>query len=115
MNFQFGFWFGLENEHNIWAGFVGAILFAMVGLAGTWFFLQPAAAASQLSPMEFYWEFCFGNIFELKNLIAPVVGWIPGLWCYMIKMFLPHLLLLLWVNLAQRWTSQELFFAVSHR
>jgi len=47
-----------------------------------------------------WWELSFGNIVRLRNRIQPVIGAVPFLWCFLIKQFIPHILIVLFINLA---------------
>jgi len=85
-----GFWFGLE-KNNIWAGFVALILFYLVGISYVKFFLNKKGAS--------FSKLAFGNMEKFKNTVEPVIGIVPVTWCYLIKHFVPQILLILFVNL----------------
>jgi len=99
-----GIWFGADSA---WGGFVAMILWYLVFLVISLFFLKQHIQSLQ-EPMSFgqaVWALSFENIFDLKARIEPVTQHIPGIWCFLIKQFLPHLLIVLFVNLAQSQTS----------
>eukprot|EP00571_Detonula_confervacea_P010676 CAMPEP_0172306670 /NCGR_PEP_ID=MMETSP1058-20130122/7696_1 /TAXON_ID=83371 /ORGANISM="Detonula confervacea, Strain CCMP 353" /LENGTH=665 /DNA_ID=CAMNT_0013018635 /DNA_START=380 /DNA_END=2377 /DNA_ORIENTATION=+ len=99
-----GIWFGAQS---VWGGFVALILWYLVFLVISFFFLMQHTNQSE-EPMSFrqaVWALSFENIFDLKERIEPVTKWIPGIWCILIKQFLPHLLLVLFINLAQSKTE----------
>jgi len=100
-----GIWFG---TYSIWGGFVALILFYLVFLGLSLFSLKKhmEMTGEDMSFGEAVWALSFENIFDLKERIEPVTKWIPGIWCILIKQFLPHLLLILFVNLAQSNTSE---------
>jgi len=87
-----GIWFGLDNGNNIWGGFVMLILFYGAGMAVTWFLLPEGNGASLRGLM-------FGNIFDFKKKVEPVVGYTPYVWCILIKQIVPHVLVVILINL----------------
>ena len=98
------FWFELQN---VWAGFVALVGFYCVCIGATIFMLNKKIASesgmeSLGSAMK---DLAFGNILLFKERVEPVIQYVPTLWCYLIKQFVPHVLLLLFVNLAQSKTD----------
>lgn len=91
-------WFGVNSSNALWAGFVAFFLFYFAGLAITHYFLPEKSLAQ-------WKDLAFGNIFEFKSRAEPVIGCIPSLFCYLIKQVVPHLLLILFANLAVAKTS----------
>ena len=85
--FGCAFWFGLET-HAIWAGFLAMALFYLVGSLLTLRVLQGS-----------FTELAFGNMWDFKSKVEPTIGYIPSAWCLLIKHFVPHVILLLLVNL----------------
>lgn len=96
-----GIWFGTGN---VGAGFGALFGFYAVFLAISLFLLKQHTVGT-MSFGEAVWALSFENIFDLKERIEPVVQWIPGIWCFLIKQFLPHLLIILFINLAQSKTG----------
>ena len=45
-------------------------------------------------------EIAFGNIFDLREELASTAGFLPKIWAVLIKQFIPHSLLILFINLA---------------
>lgn len=91
------FWFALEN-HAIWAGFVALILSYGAGMCITVVFLNghggEGSLPSRLSRLA------FGNMQDFKKKVEPTIGMVPTVWCVLIKHFVPHVLLILFINLA---------------
>jgi len=91
-----GIWFGAKS---IWGGFVALILtYAVFGGLSVILLKQHAP---DLPMGEALWALSFENIFDLKERIEPVTQWIPGVWCILVKQFIPHILIILFINLAQ--------------
>jgi len=91
-----GIWFGLDDDdHNVWAGFVGFVVFYLVGMLFTKYLLQ----GKSLSGLA------FGNMLQFKAKFEPVVGNVPYMWCFIIKQAVPHILLILLVNMATTKTT----------
>ncbi len=42
-----------------------------------------------------------GNILHLRDRIQPVIGTVPFVWCLLMKHFIPQILIILFINLAQ--------------
>jgi len=94
-------WFGVKGEHSVWSGFVGLIATYSCGMAVTTFYLSKRLAQDGNYTWEsIWWELSFGNIVRLRNRIQPVIGAVPFLWCFLIKQFIPHILIILFINLA---------------
>merc|ERR1712159_347730 len=49
--------------------------------------------------MGIWLECAYGNIGRLRNRIQPVIGNIPFVWVVLMKNFVPHVLIVLFVNL----------------
>jgi len=85
-------WFGLKNGNNIWGGFLMLVLFYGAGMIATWFLLPKGRDAS-------LYGLVFDNIFDFKKKVEPVVGYCPYVWCILIKQIVPHVLIVILVNL----------------
>lgn len=96
-------WFGL-NDNQVWGGFVGALLFYSIGCGISHFYLTKTLAGDTEGKWtigKLWWELSLGNILALRNRIQPVIGPIPFIWCFLMKHIIPHILIILFVNLAQ--------------
>uniref|UniRef100_A0A7S1BHT6 Transporter n=1 Tax=Corethron hystrix TaxID=216773 RepID=A0A7S1BHT6_9STRA len=80
-------WFGLKS---VWPGFVGYILFYVIFAAGAHFSMESGGCWNDL---------LMKNILDLKNKIEPTIGYIPIMWCVLIKHFIPQVLIILFANL----------------
>lgn len=95
-----GIWFGVPAKNGgIWGGFVALVLFFLVFFTVSLFFLRKKMDSSKTFK-ELLWALTFKNVFELRNCIQPTIKYIPSLWCLLIKQFIPHVLIILFVNLA---------------
>ena len=101
-------WFGMNDPDNaVWAGFVALFLCYAVGMAVTGYLLNAKIQQQQQSQQnEWTWssilyELCLSNVMNLKNDLQEVVGYMPWMWAFAMKYFLPQILLILFINLAQ--------------
>merc|ERR1712072_967816 len=95
-----GIWFGEGME--VWMGFVALFSGWAIGLIVTHYFLMQRmnlAAPNQWTVKSIWWECAYGNIGRLRDQIQPVIGNIPLVWVVLIKNFVPHVLIVLFVNL----------------
>lgn len=95
-------WFGAE-ENQVWGGFVALFLVYIAGIVMTGLCLR---IRMQREPDRWTWgsiwyEIAFGNVMDLREQLSQSVGFLPWIWAFMIKQFLPHVILILFVNLAQ--------------
>lgn len=89
-------WYGVKGNSVGW-GFLAFGVTWIVGMLVTNFvFLKNGS----------YYELAFGNMLEFKEKLEPVVGTVPILWCFLIKQIVPHVLLILFVNLATSTTDK---------
>jgi hypothetical protein len=98
-----GLWFGLK-ENEVWGGFVGMFAFYFAGLGVTGFFLSKRLAEdteNKWTMKSMWWELSMGNILSLRDRIQPVIGPVPFVWCLLMKHFIPQVLIILFINLAQ--------------
>ena len=99
-----GIWFGVNKDDGaIWGGFVALFGWYFAGIALTLFFLNKKMAEEpdKWTWHTILWEISFKNVYDLTQRIKPVVGYFPFAWCFLVKQFMPHVLLILFVNLAQ--------------
>ena len=97
-----GIWFGIPaDDGGVWGGFVALVLFYSIFLAISLFFLKQHTAESGMSWGSALWALSFEGVVDLKERIEPVCQWIPFAWCFLIKQFIPHILIILFINLAQ--------------
>jgi hypothetical protein len=103
-----GIWFGVsEDDGGIWGGFVALIGFYLLFIALTALLLfQKIQEDPSNTWPSLIWEISFKNIFDLRKCIEPEMQWIPGVWCILIKQFLPQVLIILFINLAQSETDE---------
>jgi len=100
-------WFSLPADAALWAGFIGFFGFYFVGLGVTMYFVKGAVAESEgkWTFKSMMWEVYFGNILKLRNEMQEVIGPVPFVWCLLMKHVIPHVLIVLFVNLAQSKTG----------
>jgi hypothetical protein len=92
-----GLWFGLKNDHSIWAGFVALIVFYLACLAVCLVFMKKKGILNK----DGLYELFFANMFDLKEKLEPVIGYVPSIWCILVRHLIPHILLILFINLAR--------------
>lgn len=83
-------WFFTEAD-TFW-GFVAMFSFYGIGLGVT--FVLKKSGSSML-------DLAFGNVFEYRQRVRPVIGTTPAIFCILIKQFIPHILLIGFINLAR--------------
>jgi len=92
--FACGLWFGLE-KNAIWVGFVAGVWFYISGMFITAYLLSKSPGGSGNM-----YDLVMGNMLDFKAKIEPVVGYVPYIWCILIKQIVPHILFILFFNLA---------------
>jgi len=94
-----GLWFG--NGTKVWTGFAALFAGWFIGLLVTHFYLmeQMAKFPERWSMRSIWWECAYGNICRLRDQIQPVIGPIPFIWVVLMKNFIPHVLIILFLNL----------------
>lgn len=97
-----GFWFGV----NIWSGFVALAVSYGIFLGLTVYFLNMSDGTISDPLLKKLLDLAFGNILDFKEKAEPIIKIVPTIWCFLIKQFIPHVLLFLFVNLAQSKTDK---------
>lgn len=94
-----GLWFGLGN---IWAGFVGWILFygLFTGLS-VFFVHQRFQQGDGRSLKSGLYDLFLKNVMDFKTELESVIGWVPSIWAVGLRFVIPQILLILFVNLAR--------------
>jgi hypothetical protein len=80
------------------------ILFYVAGVGVSGYYLKKTLAQdteNKWTMKSLFWELYMGNIVFLRDRIQPVIGNIPFIWCVLMKHVIPHLLIILFINLAQ--------------
>ena len=98
-------WFGLQS---IWGGFVALVSFYLFFMTITIVMLMNKRRESRSETLwNTIYNLAFGNILSFKAKAEPTINIVPTVWCYIIKQFVPHVLLVLFINLAQTKTFIE--------
>ena len=97
-----GLWFGLDISVANWGGFVGLFATFFVSIAITLFLCSKRMAEN---PGKWTWgsilyELTMKNVMDLRADLEAAVGYMPTAWAFIMKNFIPHVLLILFVNLA---------------
>jgi hypothetical protein len=97
-----GLWFGLK-QNAVWGGFVGLFASYLTGMSVTYCLLKKRMTQQ---PGKWTWksiiyELTFRNVMEMKKQLSTVVGYTSTLWAGAIRQLIPHLLLILFINLAR--------------
>ena len=108
-----GLWFGLpQRDHAWWVGFVGGLGCYGIGMAVTHSLLSNHREATDNNKDKWptmssiWYELSFGNIVKLRDRIEPGIGGsLPFIWCFLVKQFIPHALIVLFINLARAKTG----------
>jgi len=103
-------WYSLPADSAVWGGFVGYFVWYFAFLAVTGFYINGVVASSdgKWTTKSMWWEVYFGNIVSLRDRMQEVIGSVPFIWCVLMKHFIPHVLIILFVNLAQSKTLEGL-------
>lgn len=48
-----------------------------------------------------FWKLGFGNVMDLRDQLSSTIGFLPKIWAFMMKQVLPHIILILFINLAR--------------
>lgn len=96
-------WFGLNNKNEVWAGFVSLFVCFLAGTAATGYLcnLKIAREPEKWDWSSIIYEVGLKNVMDLREELESICGFMPGIWAIMMKMFCPHALLILFINLAQ--------------
>jgi len=98
-----GLWFsGDSSPTKVLYGFLALATGWFIGLLVTHFYLMRQMRKFPerwKSVKSIWWECAFGNICRLREQIQPVIGHIPFIWVILIKNFVPHVLIVLFLNL----------------
>jgi len=98
-----GIWFSADSTPTkVYTGFIALIVGWLLGLAITHYYLMKQMRrypGRWTSVKDIWWECAFGNICRLRARIQPVIGKIPFVWVILIKFFVPHVLIVLFLNL----------------
>jgi hypothetical protein len=97
-----GLWFGLK-ENAVWGGFLALFLCYAAGIGWTGYLLSQKMKEE---PDKWTWksiiyQISFANVFDFRAQLAAVVGFLPYGWAILIKQVIPHILLILFINLAR--------------
>ena len=95
-------WFGVDGNGAVWSGFLTLILGYIITHALTYVFANEKIAAEpdKWTTSTIWYEIMLGNVMALRDDLQSVCGWIPWLWAFGMKHFIPQVLLILFINLA---------------
>jgi len=95
-------WFTITGTGKVWAGFVAFLGVYFISLGVTIMHAKKVVAASngKWTLKSFMWEVYFGNILALRERMQGVIGKVPFVWCLLMKHFIPQVLIVMFVNLA---------------
>lgn len=117
-----GVWFGAVKNDSLapdgwsasdWSlmwGFISLVIGVVVGAIVTYILAERARRNDEvigsLTTCEYYKELLVGNVLRLRSKLTGVVQWIPIVWFFLIRLLIPHLLLVLFANLAASETKK---------
>lgn len=95
-------WYTIKGSSAVWAGFIGYFGWYFLGVAATHYQINKVVASSdgKWTTKSLWYEVYFGNIVALRDEMQEVIGPVPFVWCWLMKHFIPHVLIILFVNLA---------------
>merc|ERR1711862_333347 len=85
------------------SGFIALIVIYITGMIGVFAMLakKKAEAEEDYTWNSILYQLMLRNVFELRDQLSESgVGYLPAIWCILIKHIIPALLLILFVNLA---------------
>jgi len=95
-------WFGIDDSSTaIISGFVAYFVTFAVGMGITLFMLSKVQGEKTDKYPTFksiVYDLFFKNIFDFKYKLEPVIGMVPYIWCFLVKFFIPPVLVILFVN-----------------
>jgi len=92
-----GLWFGLNN---VWAGFVGFFVIYGIFTGLAVFLVQKRVQTEDRSLQSGLYDLFLKNVMDFKQELESVIGWVPSIWALGLRFLIPHILLILFVNLA---------------
>lgn len=103
-------WFGLNNEPEGWTvgnwrlmwGFAAFFFLSLVGMIITYVLAEKEMSrgpAARMSKGEYWTELLMGNMLLFRRRILGVVKYIPLPWFFMVRWFIPQILVVLFANL----------------
>ena len=98
-------WYSLNPDVAVYSGFIGFFGWYFMFLGVTHYFIMVKVMKDdpegKWTMKSLWWEVYFGNILSLRDRMQEVIGPVPFIWCVLMKHFIPHVLIILFVNLAQ--------------
>eukprot|EP00592_Proboscia_alata_P023477 CAMPEP_0194407786 /NCGR_PEP_ID=MMETSP0176-20130528/5758_1 /TAXON_ID=216777 /ORGANISM="Proboscia alata, Strain PI-D3" /LENGTH=625 /DNA_ID=CAMNT_0039207587 /DNA_START=80 /DNA_END=1960 /DNA_ORIENTATION=+ len=85
---------GLGFGFKSWGAFFLASILFYVVFTGVAIGLMLSKTDLKSGLKVLYWQ----NVSELRTELEPVIGWVPDIWCFLIKHVIPQLLLILFIN-----------------
>lgn len=91
-------WFSVDDANTaIWAGFLGLVVFYIAGMTFVCYLMH-----QRMQKYSAFWtwksmlyDLLFRNMMDLRNDLSGVVGYIPVMWAFLIKYFIPPVILVL--------------------
>lgn len=96
-----GLWFGLDNNSNVWAGFVGFIVVYAVFTGVAISLVNQQVKTQDRSLQSGLHDLFLKNVLDFKRELESVIGWVPSAWALGMRFLIPQILLILFVNLAR--------------
>jgi SNF family Na+-dependent transporter len=90
-------WFGMKNTDTaLWAGFVGLVISYSLGMAFVAFLMSKKKQSNpDLTWKAMCYDLFMGNVMELRSDLREVVGYIPVAWAFLVKHFIPPVIVVL--------------------
>merc|ERR1711957_445316 len=95
-------WFGLSNaDAALWAGFVGLIVSYAIGMAFIFFLMRKKKEEDPEKTWGgMYYDLTMRNVMHLRSDLSQSVGRVPVVWAFLVKHFIPPIILVLFALFA---------------
>jgi len=101
-------WFGLSNaDAALWAGFVGLIVSYAIGMAFIFFLMRKKKEEDPEKTWGgMYYDLTMRNVMHLRSDLSQSVGRVPVVWAFLVKHFIPPIILVLFALFADADTKK---------
>ena len=109
-------WFGVKGD-TFWLGLICLVVIYCSGIAYCHLKLKQLVNEDTSISMRFLRnELLMGNVEELRTELKSSIGYIPWIWAFLMKHFIPQALLMLFINLffAETDYGKNFFFEISN-
>ena len=96
-------WFGLDSNAEVYSGFIALIGCYLLGTGVTLFFCSQKIQqdAEKWNWNSIVYDVGLKNVMSLREELQSICGYMPWVWAFAMKHFIPQVLLILFINLAR--------------